>query len=318
MKRRLDRALAFAMDGAMCAMMNVIQWRRPQFCTRREWDDYLAACGDLTREEFYRAPDPEGFRDHGEHWTWTSPVQSSFHENDRARVNVFAGGNPAGAPTVIILHALMSANDLGYRKVARWFNERGWNVVFPHLPYHYSRTPRGFLNGELAVTANLVRLGQTLQQGVIEMRQLMGWLRGRGVREFGLLGTSFGGWNGALLSFLERDFRFIALIQPIVNLEKAIWSGPAAMTMRGLLTKNDIRKGESLRHAHLSSPLHGVPLGGAGRTILTAGSYDLVSPPAELAELQAKWPGSRLLRVTQGHFGYAALRETLKEIGPLL
>ena len=148
--------------------------------------------------------------------------------NDRPRVRVQWGARGTSGPTVLLLHALMSANDFGYLKVSRWFNERGWNTVFPHLPFHYSRTPRGYFNGELAITANLIRNGETIRQGVIELRQLMAMLREGGCKEFGILGTSFGGWNGALLSFLETDFRFVALIQPIVNIEHAIWQIPGS------------------------------------------------------------------------------------------
>ncbi len=183
--------------------------------------------------------------------------------------------------------------------MAKWFNERGWNAVFPHLPYHYSRTPRGFFNGELGITANVVHNSETLRQGVKELRQLMAILRASGSREFGVLGTSFGGWNGALLSFLERDFRFLSLIQPIVNVEHAIWKNPSAATMRRMLRERGITPSESRRHSHLTSPLHGVPLCGGDRTILTAGVYDTVAPASELASLKEMWPGSRIVTVRQ-------------------
>jgi len=86
-----------------------------------------------------------------------------------------------GAPTVLMLHALASTSDKGYRVWAGRFNAAGWNACFVHLPYHYSRVPPGCQNGELAITPDLVRTGQGLRQGVTEMRQLMAWLRGRGV-----------------------------------------------------------------------------------------------------------------------------------------
>jgi pimeloyl-ACP methyl ester carboxylesterase len=151
-----------------------------------------------------------------------------FPENDRARACLQLGSRGFSGPTIFLFHSLMSATDFRYLRVARWFNERGWNTVFPHLPFHYSRTPRGYLNGELAITANLIRNGETLRQEVVELRQLMAMLRTRGCTEFAILGTSFGGWNGALLSFLECDFHFVALVQPIVNLEYAIWENPGS------------------------------------------------------------------------------------------
>jgi len=46
-------------------------------------------------------------------------------------------------------------------------------------------------------------------------------LRGHGCREFGVLATSYGGWIGALLTSSESDFRIVALMSPIVNVEQA-------------------------------------------------------------------------------------------------
>src|SRR6476620_5638265 len=65
-----------------------------------------------------------------------------------------------------------------------------------HLPYHYSRFPRGHWNGELAITADLIRNAEGLRQAVIELRQLMATLRERGREEIGVLGTKKGGWIG--------------------------------------------------------------------------------------------------------------------------
>jgi pimeloyl-ACP methyl ester carboxylesterase len=208
----------------------------------------------------------------------------------------------------------MSASDIGYRRLAAWFNSNGWSVAFPHLPYHYSRTPRRTWNGELAITADLVRNAEGIRQGVIELRQLMALLRTRGTREFAIVGTSYGGWTGALLSFLEADFRFVALVQPIVNMDKAVWESPGSAVMRRELRRRGHSRGNTARFDHLVSPLHGVPLSDPSSIILTGGLHDRISPLADLKLLQSRWPGSSLLQVTQGHFGYAALRETMKMI----
>lgn len=319
MKQALERAVASAFDGVLCGTMNALQWRhRANICSLQELQTYLSTCSTLSREEFYRSPPVTGKRETGNWIEWDAPVLSGFAENDRACVRFHIGRGGPSAPTILLLHALMSTSDIGYLRVARWLNERGWNAVFPHLPFHYSRRPRGYLNGELAITANLVRNGETLRQGVTELRQLMAQLRALGCLEFGLIGTSYGGWNGALLSFLESDFRFVALIQPIVNVEHAIWDNPGAVLMRRLLSSQGILPAESVRHAHLSSPLHGVPLCGGERVIITAGLYDSISPRSELLELRDRWTGTKLLEVRQGHFGHRALRETLKEIEKFL
>lgn len=319
MNTTVEKTVAFAMDGAMCGMMNILQWhRRDQVCSLAEFDAYVTTCSGVSREDFYHPPEIQDFSQSQASLEWTSPRPSGFRENDRTHVDYFPCAKGPSAPTVLLLHALMSSSDVGYRRLARWYNDRGWNVAFPHLPFHYSRTPQGHFNGLLAINANLVRNVETIRQCVVELRQLMNHLRTRGCEEFALMGTSYGGWNGALLSFLEPDFRFVALIQPIANVEHAVWGNPGSATMRRLLLARGFQPWTINQHTALCSPLHGVPLCPPERVIITAGLYDHVSPIAELLALHHAWPGSKLLRVRQGHFGHRALRKTLEEIEPLI
>src|SRR5207249_6957852 len=83
--------------------------------------------------------------------------------------------------------SLMSASSTGYYRWAERFNKFGWNACFIHLPYHFSRVPTGYRNGELAITPDLIRNAEGLRQGVIELRQLMDALRAQGCCEFGVL-----------------------------------------------------------------------------------------------------------------------------------
>ena len=217
-----------------------------------------------------------------------------------------------------MLHALMSATHIGYRRWAARFNELGWNACFVHLPYHYSRVPRGYWNGELAITADLIRNAEGLRQGVMEVRQLMATLREQGCREFGILGTSYGGWIGALLAMVERDLRFVALMCPIVNVEHAIWQNPGTAFMRRELRRAQIAPELVARHFHLSSPSHNEPSCDAARVLFVSGDFDLIARPSDIEAIHQKWHGSELLRVPQGHFGYRMMRETvgrLKERG---
>lgn len=247
-----------------------------------------------------------GTRDHSSLLRWESPVRTAFPENNRTCVRFFPTADGRSAPTVLMLHALMSASDLGYRLWARRFNERGWNACFVHLPYHYSRRPRGYLNGELAISADLVRTAQALRGGVIELRQLMKLLRARGwcSGEFGLWATSYGGWIGALLLSVESAFRFVALMAPIVNVEHAIWRSSAAVRLRRELARHGILPALVARHFHLTSPLHHRPLCGGEQVLLAAGDFDRVALAEDIEGLHTRWRGSELLRVPQGHFGY--------------
>jgi 1-acyl-sn-glycerol-3-phosphate acyltransferase len=314
------RFAANGMDTLMCASLNLLQSRHHLHArSREEMEHYVAACEKLTVENFYAVPNDAEIAapieaKPGATITWPSPINTNFPANNTARADLFPCARGWRAPTVLMFHALMSASHIGYRRCAARFNELGWNACFVHLPYHYSRVPRGYWNGELAITADLIRNAEGLRQAVIEARQLMATLRERGCEEFGLLGTSYGGWIGALVAMVERDFRFVALMAPIVNVEHAIWGSPAARFMRRELRRANIDPFLVARHFHLSSPIHNQPLCDAGRVLFVSGEFDLIARPEDVEEVHGKWRGSELLRVPQGHFGYRMLRETVARL----
>ena len=314
----LRRVSATAIDSLMCASLNLMQSRhRLRARSRDEMERYVAECEKLTAHDFYAAPRNGGLASEigeGAMVTWCSPITTKFPANNIARADFFRCARGWSAPTVFMLHALLSASHIGYRRWAARFNELGWNACFVHLPYHYSRVPRGYWNGELAITADLIRNAEGLRQGVIEVRQLMAALRERGCNDFGVLGTSYGGWIGALLAMVERDFRFVALMAPIVNVEHAIWEGPGTRFMRRELRRAQIEPSLVARHFHLSSPMHNQPLCNGNRILFVAGEFDSIARATDLEAIQQKWRGSELIRVRQGHFGYRMLRETIARL----
>jgi 1-acyl-sn-glycerol-3-phosphate acyltransferase len=319
-RHRLHRATATAVDFAMCASMNLLQSRhRLNGRSAEEMERYVAEWEKLTPHEYYAvSKDVDLVRAmenaNGAPIIWRSPIETRFPKNNMARADFFPCAREKTAPTVIMLHALMSATHIGYRRWAARFNELGWNACFVHLPYHYSRVPPGHWNGELAITADLIRNAEGLRQGVIEVRQLIGALREHGCNEFGILGTSYGGWIGALLAMVERDLRFVALMCPIVDVEHAIWKNPGTAFMRRELRRAKIAPELVARHFHLSSPSHSLPLCDPARVLFVSGDFDLIARPSDIVAIQQKWRGSELLRVPQGHFGYRMMRDTIARL----
>jgi 1-acyl-sn-glycerol-3-phosphate acyltransferase len=313
------RFAAGGIDAFLCASINFLHTRhRLNGHSRVEMERYVERCERLTADQYYASPHDddlaEALRNGHATITWRSPIETQFPANDIARADFFPTKHRRSAATVFILHALMSASRVGYRRCAERFNQLGWNACFVHLPYHYSRVPRGYWNGELAITCDLIRNAEGLRQGVIELRQLMSALRERSSGEFGVLATSYGGWIGALVAMVERDLRFVALMAPIVNIEHAIWESPAARCIRRELRRANIKPSLVARHFHLSSPMHNVPLSDPARVLLVAGEFDTIAPLEHIETIQQKWRGSELLRVQQGHFGYRMLPDTMKRL----
>jgi 1-acyl-sn-glycerol-3-phosphate acyltransferase len=319
------RFTATGVDAFLCASINFLHTRhRLNGHSRAEMERYVEECERLTAQQYYASPHDdnltEALQNSRPTITWRSPINTQFAANNIAHAEFFECAQGISAPTAFLLHALMSTSRIGYQRYAERFNELGWNACFLHLPYHFSRVPRGYWNGELAITCDLIRNAEGLRQGVIELRQLMAALREHGCREFGVLATSYGGWVGALLAMVERDLRFVALMAPIVNIEHAIWASPAARLIRRELRRANIEPALVARHFHLSSPLHNQPLCDSARVLFVTGEFDSIAPAEQIEATQQKWRGSELLRVRQGHFGYRMMRETvarLKERGDL-
>ena len=314
----IRRSSAFAADIVMCGLINLFQSRhRLNANSRDEMERYFSGYENITLQDYYTAPNgskPGAVIGEERSISWPSPLQSGFPANDLVRADLFPCADGWSSRTVLMLHALMSATRIGYRRWAQHFNALGWNACFVHLPYHYSRVPPGYWNGELAITANLVRNAEGIRQSVIELRQLMQSLRAHGTHEFGILGTSYGAWVGALLACLESDLRFVALMAPIVNVEHAIWESPAAMYMRRELRRANIDPPLVARHVRLSSPGHHEPVVSTDRILFVAGEFDLVAPAEHIEEIQQRWRGSQLLKIPQGHFGYRMMRETVRRL----
>jgi len=326
-----------AVDSLLCASINWIHRRHPlNGHSRSEMERYVTACERLSPQEYYVSPQANGSNGTSESkpavnrihdlriatLSWRSPIKTEFPANNTAHLDFFRQDvrTWTKAPTVFLLHSLMSSSPNGYHRWAERFNELGWNACFFHLPYHFSRVPTGYWNGELAITPDLIRNAEALRQGVIELRQIMKSLREQGCHEFGVLATSYGGWIGALLTLVERDFRFVALMSPIVNIEHAIWQSPAARRIRRELVQANIERALIARHFHLSSPVHGRPVCDPTRILFVTGEFDSIAPPAEIEAIHQTWRGSELLRVRQGHFGHRMMPETiayLKQRGDL-
>jgi pimeloyl-ACP methyl ester carboxylesterase len=290
-------------------MMYAIQRRhRLHAASRQEIEEYVEAHGSLSRADYFAAPTPvlegEAFGKQATTVHWPSPVKTAFPSNDRTHIDLYPGPDGWSAPTVFMLHALMSASDIGYRRWAADFNARGWNACFIHLPFHYSRTPPKHWQGELAITADAIRNAEGLRAGVAELRQLMALLRAQGGQEFGLWASSYGGWIGALLLSVEPGWRWAALMEPITDVGHAIWHSPTGLAVRRELRRSGVEPELLGKLYPLVGPGHAAPLVENERVIFCAGDYDHIARVEDIRKLHEQWRGSEMLRVAQGHFGY--------------
>lgn len=306
-------------DGVLCALLNTVhRMGRGGDASRDALETYIERWSASTVADYFGFEPPgsalEGFDFSRRVHRWPGPAGEGFHLGDHAAIEYFPGPFGADRPTLILLHALMSVSATGYRRLAVQFNRWGWNVCFVHLPFHYSRRPRGYMNGELCISADLVRTAEGLRRAVQELRQLLWMLRRAGCSEFGLLGTSYGAWIGSLLAAVESGWRFVSLVTPVECSSKIIWEGPATVGLRGRLREAGISPELVARHERLVSPRRVTPLGDPARISLFAGEQDQICPLAGVRRLSEAMGGARCYSGVQGHFGHRLLAMAVEQL----
>ena len=213
------------------------------------------------------------------------------------------------SPAMILLHALMSVSDRGYQRWAHRLNDAGWTAVFAHLPYHYDRCPAGASSGEMAFSANVVRSAEGLRQAVVELRLTAAALRARGCPRWGVWGNSYGALIGALLAICEPDLYTAWLLEPILDLDHALFESPVSLVIRRQLARAGVSRERVGGYLPLLCPRYHAPAMAAERILLMAGRQDRIAPPAVVRRLAEQWPGAIYAEADQGHVGYTLMPE---------
>jgi len=231
-----------------------------------------------------------------------SPVTSPHPENNVVTGRLWrpAKGHPLAS--VLLLHGAMVGHYLWYNRLARRLARQGFQVVFPHLPYHFDRTPPGQIPGEFIVGGDFLQALDLVQQGVADLRSLLGRLRAESDRPLGVIGTSLGGYFAGWLAVLESSLDFAVLIEPAVDLAAILYETPlgrlARRSLQGLseVDQNWLRQGVSSLSPG-TYPL-AVPL---ERVLIQLPLFDKIVPPQGTLTAWERWGRPPLLRYPAGH-----------------
>jgi dienelactone hydrolase len=312
---RINHARALAVDWVSFGFVNLLQARHPLPTDfRAQWDAFAAEWSARPVADFYELPadfiPPE--LPHEGRLLFPSPYPGPHEVNNRAAFDFFPCKEGWTAPTMLLAHGLMSVSDFGYRLWARRLNERGWNAIFVHLPYHYSRRLPWHFHGELSVGGNLLRTGMAIRQSVVECRVILQQLQKKGGQLFGGWGTSYGGWIMALLACFEPLLQRLVLVEPILNVDNAIWKAPSSVALRAALRKVGLGPDDTAGSMRLVCPGKLQALLPGKHILMLAGQYDQIAPPDEIEELARLWDNARFACFPQGHVGYTLMPESFR------
>jgi dienelactone hydrolase len=312
---KLDQARAMAVDWVSFGFVNLLQARHPLPADfRARWDQFTTEWASRPVEDFYRVPEgfvPPELPERGR-LLFPSPYPGEHEANNKAAFDFFPCRAGWTAPTMLLAHGLMSVSDFGYRLWAQRLNARGWNAVFVHLPYHYSRRlPRHF-HGELSVGGELLRTAAGIRQSVVECRIVLQQLHQKGGRLFGAWGTSYGGWIMALLACFEPLLQRLILVEPILDIDHAMWKAPNSVIVRSALRSVGLGPQDTSGSMRLVCPGKLKALLPGKHMLMLAGQYDKIAPPEQIEDLARAWGGAHFACFPQGHVGYTLMPESFR------
>jgi hypothetical protein len=308
--------MAIGLDGMSFGLINALQLRGKSGAHDAEaYEKYFSQWPGREPKELYAIPEGTSLPDLGGGRgtvTFASPITTDCEENNRVHVDLWLGPKGWKSPVMFMLHGMMSVSDVGYRMWAQKLNKLGWSAAFFHLPYHYGRRPSGTWSGEMTLSSNLIRTTEGLRQAVVELRVVCRALRDRGAPRIGLWATSYGGWVAGLLVHVETSVSTAWLLEPIVDVEQAIFVSPATITLRAQLARRGITRDFVAPYCRAVCPGLHKPLIPTENILLMGGTFDRIAPPETIRAVHEKWKGSHYAECRQGHVGYQLMPESLR------
>ena len=180
-------------------------------------------------------------------------------------------------------------------------------VVQVQPPYHGRRKPRGSrFDGELFLTADVVRSIEALRQSILDVRSVLSWLLEIDDRPVGVAGLSLGGALAAALTCLEPRFEFS--VPAIAHMDVAATLADAPVLER---VRRELR-GFGFEPADLARLLDRAGWGDlcpripARHILLLAASDDRFFRPALVEAMWRRWGEPPIHWYPCSHIGFLA------------
>lgn len=163
--------------------------------------------------------------------TFSTSLPSGVERNDTVRAKVTMARESDHA--LIVFHHWNARA----RKplLARYFARRGLTVAEMALPFHLERSRPGASNADDMLSPNLGRTLGSMRQAVLDGRQLVAILKGRGYGTISVLGMSLGSWVAGLVAAHDEAVERAALFLTAGSLADMVWTGRATQHIRASL-----------------------------------------------------------------------------------
>lgn len=140
-------------------------------------------------DSYFNPPELRDWELRKEILTFPAPTLSPYAENNTVYCRLFQATNSRKAVIIVPQWNASSESHVGLCRVLQKF---GITVARLSMPYHEQRLPKSMWRADYMVSPNIGRTLHAIRQAVLEVRQLLYWLRIRGYTKIAVAGTSIG------------------------------------------------------------------------------------------------------------------------------
>ncbi|MFC0213813.1 alpha/beta hydrolase [Paenibacillus chartarius] len=248
-------------------------------------------------------------------YAFDSEISSGHRNNDVASGRYYAGRTKEAKEHVIFVHGWrMDGLDRIKELFLPGFMNRGADMYFFTLPYHFERSPEEALyGGEYMVSANIDRTLLAVKQAVSDLRALIRWIKERKGGRVILIGISLGGFVTNLTGVIEERIDLLISVMYANRLAYSVWK-----TIPGKYIREDLER-HGFTYEQLEScwaitdPSRFEPVIPKDRILLLSGRYDRYVLEEDAARLWESWDKPKRIVYASGHAGIVLKRRQIAE-----
>ncbi|WP_242230107.1 alpha/beta hydrolase [Bacillus cereus group sp. BfR-BA-01329] len=242
---------------------------------------------------------------------YMSSVTSGYSNNDKVTGEVFL--HKDDAPNVILVHGWrMESNDRIKNIYHDKFMELGWNTYYFTLPYHFEREPNESLfSGEYMVSAHLERTVQASKQAVVDLRQLINWVKNNKKGPIIVIGISLGGFVTNLTALVEENIDVLIGVFYANRLSYSIWNTNPGKYIKKDLIEHNVTYNELIKAWEITEPSQSIPKVKKENILLISGKHDQYVVGEDTDYLWNVWGKPTRYLYNCGHSGIVLNRKKI-------
>jgi hypothetical protein len=234
--------------------------------------------------------------------TFPSAIRVDHGESNTARAYLYRHGLLGERPVVLWVPGQYMI-DLALIPIS-WFTEEiarhDADVVLFVPPYHLERTPAGFSSGDAVLATTFADQLSVFAQEISDLRRLIAWLRGQGVRTLGGFGGSIGGLSLLRIVTWDDSLDFLTLFIPVMALDDLL-DEPEMEPLRQRHAADAPSLAEMASIYASLDPTRATPRLDVARISVLYGRYDRIASERRVLAWAQAWGVTRLHAYPRGH-----------------